>query len=214
MPNRTAWVLCSLLFAVSAHAQQPDGPPKRWSVGMAAGALHYSGGTSEEIDPDGAVRFYPYRPSPLGLVVEYGPSRLRVGLQLLYSEPGLAGTGTDQSDPGGAVTLVVENALKTYTIMPTVSVDLVRMHSGARLRPGLGLLLERWEIPLEPARNRVGGVGLLTLEVPLFGGFVASATGTFGVTPASPFKAEELPSPYRPTALWRRGITAVVSYRL
>ena len=122
--------------------------------------------------------------------------------------------GTDLSDPGGEVTLVVENALKTYTIMPTVSLDLVRMHSGGRLRSGLGLLLERWEIPFEPGRNRVGGVGLLSLEVPLFGGFVASATGTFGVTPASPFKAEELPSPYRPTALWRRGIAAVLSYRL
>ena len=211
------WLVAGWLGAASpggALAQTPE-PVKegRWSVGFTFGDVRYRGGTKETPTEDGVLRFTPYRPAPVGLRGEFGGTGLRVGIGIEYAEPGLAGIGSPEPGQPATGTIVVEHLLKTYTITPTVSVGVTRFKGGGRLRAGLGALLERWELPGEPSRHRAGLVGLLTLELALFGSWSGSATASYGVTPTSPLTAEDLPDRYEPAALWRRGLTGGVSYR-
>jgi hypothetical protein len=212
-----SWILAGHLAVApiaGALAQSPQpAETRRWSVGLTLGDIRYHGGTRDAPLDEGVIRFTPYRPTPIGIRAELGDSGLRVGIGLEYAEPGLAGSGAPE--PGGPATgtIVLERLLTTYTVTPTISFGLARLKGGGQLRSGLGILLERWELPGEPGRNRIGGVGTLALELGLVGSWVGSLTGSFGVTPASPLTPDDLPARYEPAALWRRGLTGAVVYR-
>jgi hypothetical protein len=211
------WILAGHLAAAPiAGALAQSAPPvetRRWSIGLTLGDIRYHGGTRDAPLDEGVIRFTPYRPAPIGVRAELGGSGLRVGIGIEYAEPGLAGSGA--SEPGGpaAGTIVLERLLTTYTVTPAISTGLARLKGGGQLRSGLGILLERWELPGEPGRNRVGVVGSLAVELGLFGSWVGSLTASYGVTPASPLTPDDLPERYEPAALWRRGLTGAVAYR-
>lgn len=211
------WILAGpLAVAPMAGALAQSAHPvetRRWSIGLTLGDIRYHGGTRDASLDEGVIRFTPYRPTPIGVRAEIGGSGLRVGIGLEYAEPGLAGSGA--ADPGGpaAGTIVLERLLTTYTVTPTVSIGFARPKGGGQLRSGVGILLERWELPGAPGRNRVGIIGTLALELGLFGSWVGSLAGSYGVTPASPLTADDLPERYKPAALWRRGLTGAVAYR-
>lgn len=207
------WVLACVAVADGFAQVSGSAAPKRWTVGATIGAIRYWGGTSEEATDQGVIRFFPYRPTPVGVRVELATRSIRLGLALEYAEPGLGGTGSTEAGdtPGG--TIVLENFLTTYALTPSVSVPLARLRGGALLLAGFGLLLERWKVPGEPDRDRAGFAGTIGLELPLFGSWVGSATGSLGLTPASPFEQDDLPAPYRPAPLWRRGLSGGIGYR-
>jgi hypothetical protein len=206
------WLVAGPVAGTSAQSPEPVNG-RRWSIGLSIGDIHYRGGTKETPTEDGVIRFTPYRPSPVGLRAEFGGAGLRVGIGIEYAEPGLAGTGAPEPGQPATGTIVLERLLTTYTITPTFSFRLADLKGGGMIRPGLGVLLERWDLPGEPSRNRVGVLGLLTLELGLFGNWTGSATGSYGVTPSSPLTLLDLPDRYEPAALWRRGLTGAVSYR-
>lgn len=203
-----------LVMGLATPAAAPDTVnPKQWLIGASIGAIRYWGGTSVARGENGELAFSPYRPTPIGIRVEVQTSRFRFGISLEYAEPGLGASARDSAGvPSG--TIVLENFLTSYTLTPQAGVRIARLAGGAPILAGLGLLLERWDVPGEPSRHRVGVAGTLGLELHLFGDFVGAATATVGWTPSSPFRREELPPPYRPASLWRRGITATLSYRL
>lgn len=212
-----AWMVAGpLAVAPMAGALAQSAQPleiRRWSIGLTLGDIRYHGGTRDAPLEEGVIRFTPYRPTPIGVRTELGGSGLRIGIGLEYAKPGLAGSGA--ADPGGPArgTIVLERLLTTYTVTPTVSIGLARLKGGGQLRPGVGVLLEHWELPGAPGRNRVGIIGTLALELGLFGSWVGSVAGSYGVTPASPLTPDDLPERYEPAALWRRGLTGAVAYR-
>jgi hypothetical protein len=211
------WILAGhLAVAPIAGALAQSAPPvetRRWSIGLTLGDLRYHGGTRDAPLEEGVIRFTPYRPTPLGVRAELGGGGLRFGIGVEYAERGLAGSGA--TEPGGpaAGTIVLERLLTTYTLTPAVSIGLARLKEGGQLRSGLGILLERWELPGEPGRNRIGVVGTLAVELGLFGSWIGSLAGSYGLTPASPLTPDDLPERYEPAALWRRGLTGAVAYR-
>jgi len=212
-----SWILAGSLAVASAAEAPAQSPPpvdaRRWSVGLTLGDIRYDGGTRDAPLEEGVIRFTPYRPTPIGIRAELGRRGLRVGIGIEYAEPGLAGSGAPEPGGPAAGTIVLERLLTTYTVTPTISFGLARLKGGGQLRPGLGILFERWELPGEPGRNRVGLLGTLALELALFGSWVGSLTGSYGVTPASPLTPDDLPERYEPAALWRRGLTGAVAYR-
>jgi hypothetical protein len=216
MSRMRLWIIaCFMVMPVGRALAQAPRPaePGRWSIGLTVGDIRYHGGTREAPLEDGVIRFTPYRPSPLGLRGEFGGVGLRIGIGIEYAEPGLAGSGAPEQGEPASGTIVLERLLTTYTLTPSISFGLARLKGGGVLRPGFGLMLERWELPGEPARNRVGVLGTLTLELALFGSWVGSLTGSYGVTPSSPLTSDDLPDRYEPAALWRRGLTGAMAYR-
>lgn len=211
------WILAAhLVVAPIAGALAQSAQPveaRRWSIGVTLGDIRYHGGTRDAPFEEGVIRFTPYRPSPIGIRAELGGTGLRVGIGIEYAEPGLAGSGAPESGGPAAGTIVLERLLTTYTLTPAISIGVAQLKGGGQLRPGLGVLLERWELPGAPSRNRVGMVGTLTVELGLVGSWVGSLTGSYGVTPASPLTPDDLPERYEPAALWRRGLTGAVAYR-
>ena len=211
------WILAGQLavapiagaLAQSAHPVET----RRWSIGLTLGDIRYHGGTREAPLEEGVIRFTPYRPTPIGIRAELGGSGLRIGIGVEYAEPGLAGSGAPEAGGPAAGTIVLERLLTTYTVTPAISIGLGRLKGGGQLRSGAGILLERWELPGAPGRNRVGMAGTLALELGLFGSWVGSLTASYGVTPASPLTPDDLPERYEPAALWRRGLTGAVAYR-
>ncbi len=216
------------------RAQAAPQAPARWGVGLSIGSLHFSGGTTEAHTEDGVLRFTPYRPMPIGIRGEFGGAGVRVGLALEYSEPGLAGiAAAGPGQPAGG-TIVLEHYLTTVALGASITTRIASLAGGGdrederrvqgghgaggrergrgSVRSGVGLLLEHWEVPGETSRRRAAGFALLGVEVPLFGRWVGSWYGVAGVGP-SPFRGRELPAPYRPAALWRRGLTGGVAYR-
>lgn len=184
----------------------------RFGIGLAVGALRYWGASTLNPGFAGAARMLPWRPTVVGLALEAGGERWRVGVEVTDATPGLAATGAPDPDSGDLV-IVVEDFIRVITVAPTVSRRLGRLAGGPVIRLSLGPLVEWWELGSDPARMRWGFQGGLTLETRLFGRFTGSATGLLGLTPASPFLADELDPELRPRPLWRRGVVARVAYR-
>jgi hypothetical protein len=74
------------------------------------------------------------------------------------------------------------------------------------VRAGTGLVLEHWASPGSAARTVAGVQGGLAIEVALTGALAARADAELGFTPASPFRASDLPEGFTPRSTWRRSL--------
>ena len=205
MPRIVGWLgACCLALPGSLAGQL--------SVGLSVGTASFSGaarnaGSSEE------VRFLPYRPTCFGLLVGWGRERLRFEGSVRYGEPGLALQGVPLAEaeeaPGG-VLIVSENALRLAGFTAGASLPVLRLQGGPVIRGSTALVLERWSSPGSPGRTVAGAQGGLSLEVALNGALVARVDTELGFTPASPFRAGDLPDGFTPRNTWRRSLGVAV----
>ena len=190
----------------------PDSSAGQISVGLSVGTASFSGaardgGTSEE------VRFLPYRPTSFGVLVAWGRERLRLEGSVRYGEPGLALSGallTNAETPSGGLLIVSENALRLASFAGGASWPVLRLRGGPVIRGGAALVLERWASPDSPGRTLAGVQGGLAMEVALSGALAARADAELGFTPASPFRAGDLPEGFTPRSTWRRSLALAV----
>jgi hypothetical protein len=189
----------------------PESLAGQLSVGLSVGTASFSGaardGSSEE------VRFLPYRPTSFGVLVAWGREGLRLEGSARYGEPGLALRGAplgDAAESPGGVLIVSENAFRLASFTAGASLPVLRLRGGPVLRAGAAPVLERWSSPGSAGRTVAGVQGGLALEVALTGALAARADAELGFTPASPFRASDLPEGFTPRSTWRRSLAVVV----
>jgi hypothetical protein len=185
----------------------------QWALGLSVGVSSYSGVT-EGTGPGGeADGFTPYRPTMWGIALTCGKERVRVGLTARYGQAGLGIRGVPPAEEGtpSGLLVIAENAY--HVGAHQASTRLVRLRGGPSLRPSLALNVERWTAPGTPARTTAGGQAGLALEVVLTRALVGTLEGEVGFTPASPFRAADLPEGYRVRSAWRRTLAGGVYWR-
>jgi len=184
----------------------------QFSVGLSIGTASFSGAARKGGDSE-EVRFLPYRPTSFGVLVGWGRDRLRLEGSARYGEPGLALQGVPlaeaEESPGG-VLIVSEHALRLASFAGGASLPVLRLREGPSIRGGLALVLERWSSPGSPGRTVAGAQGGLAMEVTLNGALAARADAELGFTPASPFRAGDLPAGFTPRSTWRRSLAVAV----
>ncbi|HSE52497.1 MAG TPA: hypothetical protein VLB00_09915, partial [Gemmatimonadales bacterium] len=171
------------------------------SLGLSVGTASFSG-AARGAPSAGEVRFLPYRPTSVGVLVGWGREEVRLEGSARYGEPGLALRGvplgdTEASSPGGML-IVSENAFRLASFTGGASLRALRLRGGPVVRAGTALVLERWSSPGSAARTVAGVQGGLAIEVALTRGLSARADAELGFTPASPFRASDLPEGFTP----------------
>ena len=182
------------------------------SVGLSVGTASFSGASRDDGKSEG-VRFIPYRPTSFGLLVAWGRDELRLEASARYGEPGLALRGVPLADgqaSAGGVLIVSENAFRLASFTGGGSLRLLRLRGGPAIRAGAGLVLERWSSPGSAVRTLAGAQGGLAVEAALTPALAARADVELGFTPASPFRAGDLPEGFTPRSTWRRSLAVAV----
>ena len=190
----------------------PGSLPGQLSVGLSLGTSSFSGAARGDNNPE-EVRFLPWRPTNLGLLLGFGRESFRLEGSARYGEPGLALRGAPLGGPGeapGGVLIVTEHAFRVATFSGGASLRVLRLRGGPVLRAAGALLLERWTSPGSAARTVAGVQGGLALEAALTGALTARAEAELGFTPASPFRASDLPEGFSPRSTWRRSLAVAV----
>lgn len=194
-----ALLMAALLAAVPWAAASAQ-----WSVAVGLRAARFSGGAEE---PATGRSLRPYRPTVLEAGVSRSGRRVGVGLRVHYASSSLALEGAD-------AVAAVKDAIEIYGAIPEVSVRVARLGPGGVLRAFAGPVFEIWKLPDLGSRPRVGASASLGLEVPFGGRWSGVARLGAAVTPASPFKDEDLDPSLHRRALWRREVVAELSYRM
>jgi hypothetical protein len=219
MPRRSpilAWIACLSLGTVSAAGQAPGAPQRgKISFGAWIGTSVFSGAARGTGDGGEQLLFIPYRPTMYGMSVAYGRTALRFEATVRAGSAGLAVRGGELSDVDqNSLLIVIENALRVRAISAGASARLGRLRDGPALRASAAVLVERWTSPDGPARTVPGAQAGLGLEVALSSRLSAEAEALLGLTPASPFRAEDLPDGFRQSRTWRRSLGVGVRWRL
>ena len=205
MPRIAAWLgACCLALPGSSAGQ--------FSVGLSVGTASFSGASRDDRNLE-EVRFLPYRPTSFGVLVGWGREGARLEGSARYGEPGLALRGVPLADadaPPAGVLIVSENAFRLASFTGGASLGLLRLRGGPLVRAGAALVLERWSSPGSEARTVAGVQGSLAIEVALTDALSARADAELGFTPASPFRAGDLPAGFTPRSTWRRGLAVAV----
>ncbi len=216
-PLVAGWIaFFSLGILIPAAAQTPETPRQgKLSLGISIGTSAFSGAARGTGDAGEQLLFIPYRPTMLGLGIGYGGDALRLEATARIGEPGLAVRGTELPDGVGdeGLLLVIENAFRVKAFSAGASARLGHLRGGPVLRASAAALVERWTAPDTPARTIAGGQAGLAMEVALTGSLTARAEGSLGLTPASPFRQEDLPEGFRQSRTWRRTLGVGVSWR-
>lgn len=213
----TAFVaVLSLASSAPLPARQAPAPAGRLALELTVGTSSFSGGAGGQGESGETLSFTPHRPTMVGLAASWGRESLRFEGAARYGEPGLALRGVPQAGVDGTgqqLVLVAENAFHLGSFFAGVSARLGRLRGGPTLRASLAFTLERWSAPDTPTRSIAGGQAGLAMEVALTGSLTARLTGEVGLTPASPFRAEELPEGFEPERTWRRSLNVGVAWR-
>jgi hypothetical protein len=208
-------LFCFMLNA-SAASQTHSAPLGRWALGVSLGVSSFSG-VSEGTGENGErLSFTPYRPTMWGIAAAYGARAIRGGLTVRYGQAGLGIRGSpllDDGEPSPPVLIIAENTYHVSAITAGLSTQLLRLRGGPFLRPSVAFAIEHWTAPGTPARTIAGGQAGLALEIILTRALVGTVEGELGLTPASPFRAEDLPEGYRLRSAWRRTLSAGVYWR-
>ena len=211
MPRRSpvlAWIACLSLGAVSGAAQTAGAPREgKLAFGASLGTSVFSGAARGTGDGGEPLLFIPYRPTMYGVRVAYGRDALRFEATVRAGAAGLAVRGDERSEMDEErLLIVIENAFRVRAISAGASARLGRLRDGPALRTSAAVLVERWTSPDTPARTVAGAQTGLVLEVALSRRLSAEAEALLGFTPASPFRAEDLPGGFRQSRTWRRSV--------
>jgi hypothetical protein len=176
----------------------------QWAVSAGIRAPRFSGAA---VEPGTDRSLHPYRPTMVEIGLKRGGRRVAAGVYLLYASCSLALEGSE-------AVAAIKDALSVYGIRPEVALRLSRLGAEGTVRLHVGPLLEVWQLPDIGSHWRIGLAASVGLEWPLGGPWSAAAQLGGAVTPASPFRQEDLEIPLEPRALWRREGAVALRYLL
>lgn len=197
----------SYVYAVVAAvglAAAPAPASAQWTASAGLRAARFSGGAEE---PATGRSLRPYRPTLFEAGLAYARGKFGVGLRLHYASSSLALEGAD-------AVAAVKGALEVYGATPELSARISGLGPQGVLRVSIGPIFEIWKLPDAGSRARVGVAGSVGLDVRFGGKWSGSARLGAAVTPASPFDEEDLDPSLERRALWRREVSAGLSYRM
>jgi hypothetical protein len=197
-PALTYMVVATLASCMVSSSMQGQ-----WSVGAEVGADRFWGGSLETTE--GERSFLPYRPTTFGARVQWEGPTVGAGLRLGYFAAGMALEGAD-------VLSLANGVFTVYSLAPELRYRIAGIRAN-RLILAAGPLLEIWKALDEKSETRLGVQGALALHVPLAWKLEAVLSGRVALIP-SPFAEEQLEPPFERRPLWRRGVTAGLTYRL
>jgi hypothetical protein len=176
----------------------------QWSVGAGLRAPRFSGAAVEQAT---GRSLRPYRPTVWEVGAERELRRVGIGLRVHYASSSLALEGRD-------ALAAAKHALRVYGASPELALRLTHLGSDGVVRVFAGPLLEVWKVSELGSRVRLGLGASCGLEVPFGGRWSGSARVGAALTPASPFRQEELEEGLRPKVMWRREVSGALRYRL
>jgi hypothetical protein len=202
MPRTLRAVLFPVLVVLPWLSPEPA--LAQWFVGLEIGSERYWGGTIETTPDERSFR--PYRPTVLVAVLERRSGSVGAALRLKYADASLALEGSD-------AVVAVKDVFTVVSAAPEISYRLLTLGLENELRLHAGTLFEYWSVEEEDSRIRVGAHGAVSLTLPVGGGFALSLAA-YGAVIGSPFEETELLETYERRALWRRGVSGGLRYRL
>ena len=173
----------------------------QWGLSAEIGVAGFSG-TSR--DSSGAT-VGPYRPTTFGVRVDREAGRVRVALNLLYAQPGLAGKQGD-------ALFVQYGVISLWEIAPEVSLRVARFGTGVEARVEAGPALDLWQFNDEH-RHRVGAHACLALEWPLARSLIGSLRAG-GVSSRSIVDPADVPTGVERVATRRFDMAVGLRYQL
>ena len=176
----------------------------QWTLGAEVGSDRFWGGSIETTPEERSFR--PYRPTTLGVGLEWRGGRLGVGLRLRYASAGLALEGADALS-------AVKGVFSVYSVSPEAVYRIATLGTANQLVVHAGPLFEVWSVVDEDSQTRVGFQGAVSLHVPLGGRVAGSVMAGAAIIP-SPFGRNQLDPTFERRALWRRRFAVGLSYRL
>jgi hypothetical protein len=182
----------------------PESALAQWFVGLEIGSERYWGGTIETTPDERSFR--PYRPTVLATVLERRSGAVGAALRLKYADASLALEGSD-------AVVAVKDVFTVVSAAPEITYRLTTLGLQNELRLHAGPLFEYWSVEEEDSRTRVGAHGAVSLTLPFGRGFALSLAA-YGAVIGSPFEESELLEMYERRALWRRGVSGGLRYRL
>jgi hypothetical protein len=194
----------AVLSALFAVAGLPRPSVAQWAVAAEIGSARFWGASAEI---GGRHSFRPYRPTVVGVGLAYSRGGVGVGLRFQYAGSSLALEGDD-------AVVAAKGALDVYGISPEIALGVTRLGPASRVRLHAGPLLELWKLAGQTSHLRLGVSAALGLDVPLGNRLAGNMRAGMAVTPASPFAREDLDPSFEPRALWRRTLSASLTYRL
>lgn len=200
-PFRTGGLsMVAMVLALSL----PEPALAQWFVGLDIGSERYWGGTVENTADRRSFR--PYRPTIMAATLERRSRSIGAALRLRYTDASMALEGSD-------AVVAVKDVFTVVSASPEISYRLLTLGLENELRLHAGPLFEHWSVDEEDSRTRMGAQGAVSLSLPVGGGFALSLTA-YGAVIASPFEESELLETYERRALWRRGVSGGLRYRL
>lgn len=177
----------------------------QWTASAEIGAFRFGGASKEITATDDHPAFRPHRPTTVGMRLERN-GRVSLGIGMEYANAGLAIEGESEI-------IVAKGQMQMISFAPELGVRIGRINRLAELRAHAGPLIELWNVVESGNRTRLGAQAALALRLDLGSRIAGEVRAVGAFTPASPFEAE-LPDTYERTAMWRRGVTAGLGYRL
>ena len=201
---RTSSTLAALTGMGLVYAMWCGAVLAQWTLGAEVGSDRFWGGSIETTPEERSFR--PYRPTTLGVGLEWRGGRLGVGLRLRYASAGLALEGADALS-------AVKGVFSVYSVSPEAVYRIATLGTANQLAVHAGPLFEVWSVVDEDSQTRVGFQGAVSLNVPLGGRIAGSVMAGAAVIP-SPFGQDQLDPTFERRALWRRRFAVGLSYRL
>jgi hypothetical protein len=197
-------VLAGLLQMLVLSIWSPTSGWTQWSVSLGVESDRFWGGSLEKAPEQKSFR--PYRPTVMGAALEHRFGAIGAGVRLRYAEASLGLEGRE-------AVLAVKGAFTILGMAPEVNYQMATLGPGNRLLLHLGPLLEFWHPADQEWRTRLGLQGAVSLAVPLGTRLAMSLESNLAVI-SSPFQGDELLEQYDRRALWRRGFSAALQYRI
>jgi len=170
-----------------------------WRLTLDVGATTFSSAAHDTSTPD--VNLRPWRPTTFSLRATRDVGKVGIGMALGLSNGPLAANIDDFVLMDGGNMLLIE-------FSPEVRYRLVASNSGVSLHLSAGPLIDVWTPQGDDTRTVFGGIGGLTLSLPLAGEWLVDVRGDLAVTGSLLTEEEETPALIRESTM-RRGRVAL-----
>jgi hypothetical protein len=194
------------LIVVAALVVLPmDVAQSQWTIVLEGGVSRFGGSAHDTANGSGPPQWRPGDVPTIGLRLERGMGRVRVGLRGSYGKPGLSATGQ-------GITVTDKTSGQLIELATLVAVRVGGIGPSGVVRAELGPALHLWKFD-DDTRDRVSALGALAYEWPVAGRF-SSAIRFEGMVSKSWFAEGDLPPEYDLRLTWRYGVTLGLRYRL
>lgn len=183
----------------------PVAAQAEWRLTLDVGATSFSSAAHDTSDP--AVNLRPWRPTTFSLRATRDVGKIGFGVTLGLSNGPLGANIDDFVLLDGGNALLIEFA-------PELRYRMVSSRSGVSLHLSAGPLVDAWSPQGADPRTTFGGIGGLTLSLPLAGEWLVDIRGDLAVTGSLLTEEEETPALIRESTMRRGRVALGVTKRL